>query len=74
MVSRSKFIILILLVQNFVEAGEARVGMTAATIRTCKGSLNQSWGYSDKTLRRSSQYSASTEMECSRKNFSRVLR
>ena len=53
----------ILLVHNFIDAGEAGVeGITAAT-ETCKESLNQSWGCSGKTLRRSSQYSASIEME-----------
>ena len=54
---------LILLVQNFVDAGEAGVEGIAAAIRTYKGSLNRSWGCSGKILLRSSQYSASTEME-----------
>ena len=64
----------ILLVQNFVEARVAGVEMTATVVGTCKGSLNQSLGCSGKTLRCSSQYSASTEMECSSRNFCRVLR
>ena len=64
----------ILLVQNSVEVGEAGAGLTAVTVGTCKESLNQSWGCSGKTLRRSSQYSASTEIECSSKNFGRVSR
>ena len=55
----------ILLVQNFADAEEAGVEGITATIGTYKGSLNQSWGCSGKTLRRSSQYSASTEMEYS---------
>ena len=54
----------ILLVQNSIEVEEAGAGMTATAVGTCKESLNQSWGCSGKTLRRSSQYSASTEMEC----------
>ena len=53
----------ILLVQNSIDAGEAGVEEIASTVGTCKESLNQSWGCSDKILRRSSQYSASTEME-----------
>ena len=53
----------ILLVQNSVDAGEAGVEGIVATARTCKGSLNRSWGCSDKTLQRLSQYSASTKME-----------
>ena len=64
----------ILLVQNFADIGEAGAEMIAVTIGTCKGSLNQSWGCSSKTLRCSSQYSTSTEMECSSGNFSRVSR
>ena len=40
----------ILLVQNSTKAGEAGAGMTAATVGTCKRSLNQSWGCSSKTL------------------------
>ena len=64
----------ILLVQNSVEVGEAGARMTAATVRTCKESLNRSWGCSSKTLRRSSQFSASTKMERSNENFSRVVR
>ena len=64
----------ILLVQNFIEVGVAGVEMTVAAVGTYKESLNRSWGCSDKTLRCSSQYSASTEMECSSGNFSRVLR
>ena len=62
------------LVQNSIEVGEAGAGMTAAAIETCKESLNQSWGCSGKTLRCSSQYSASTEMDCSSRNFGRVSR
>ena len=57
----------ILLVQNFTDAGEAGVEEIASAIETCKRSLNQSWGYSGKTLRCSSQYSASTEIEYSNK-------
>ena len=64
----------ILLVQNPIEVGEAGAGMTAAAVGTYKESLNRSWGCSGKILRCSSQYSASTEMECSSENFSRVLR
>ena len=64
----------ILLVQNFTDVGEGGVEITVATAGTCKGSLNQSWGCSGKTFRRSSQYSASTEMECSNENFNRVSR
>ena len=64
----------ILLVQKFVCAGEAGVEEAAVTVGTCKGSLNRRWGCSGKTLRRSSQFSASTRMECSNGEFSRVLR
>ena len=64
----------ILLVQNFIEVGEAGAGMTAAAVGTCKESLNRSWGCSGKTLRRSSQFSTLTRMECLNRNFSRVLR
>ena len=64
----------ILLVQKSAGVGEAGAGMTAAAIETCKESLNRSWGCSGKTLRRSSQFSASTKMEYSNENFSRVLR
>ena len=53
----------ILLVQNSVNTGEARVEGITAAVGTCKKSLNQSWGCSGKTLRCSIQYSASTEME-----------
>ena len=63
-----------LLVQNSVEARVAGVEMTAAAVGTCKESLNRSWGCSGKILRRSSQYSASTEMECSSENFDKVSR
>ena len=65
---------LILLVQKFACIGEARVEGVAVAVGTCKRSLNQRWGCSDKTLRRSSQFSASTRMECSNRNFSRVSR
>ena len=65
---------LILLVQNSAEVGVVGVEMTTAVVGTCKGSLNRSWGCSGKTLRRSNQYSASIEIECSSGNFSRVLR
>ena len=64
----------ILLVHNSVEVGEAGAGMTASAVGTCKGSLNRSWGCSDKTLRCSCQFSASTKMECLNENFSRVFR
>ena len=47
----------ILLVQNSIEVGKAGAGMIAAATGTCKESLNWSWRCSDKTLRRSSQYS-----------------
>ena len=53
----------ILLVQNFDNIREAGVERIMATVGTYKESLNQSWGYSDKTLQRSSLYSDSTEME-----------
>ena len=53
--------------QNSTEAEVAGVGMTTAAVGTYKESLNESWGCSDKTLRCSSQYSASTEMEHSNK-------
>ena len=59
----------ILLVQNSTDAGEAGIEEIAAAIGTCKKSLNQSWGCSGKTLRRSSQYSASTKM----KHSNRIL-
>ena len=52
-----------MLVQNSTDVGEAGVKGITATVGTCKESLNRSWGCSDKILRRSSQYSASTEME-----------
>ena len=52
-----------LLVQNSTDAGEARVKGITAAVGTCKGSLNPELGCSGKNLRRSSQYSASTEME-----------
>ena len=64
----------ILLVQKSACAGEAGVGEAAVAAGTCKGSLNRRWGCSGKTLRRSSQFSASTRMECSNGEFSRVLR
>ena len=60
----------ILLVQKSACAGEA--GVTVA-VETCKRSLNWRWGCSGKILRCSSQFSASTRMECSNVNFSRVL-
>ena len=44
----------ILLVQNSADVGEAGVERIASTIGTCKESLNQSWGCSGKTSRRSS--------------------
>ena len=52
-----------LLVQNSVDAEEAGVGRITTAVGTCKESLNRSWGCSEKILRCSSQYSASTEME-----------
>ena len=64
----------ILLVQKSTGIGEAGVEGVAVAVGICKESLNQSWGCSDKTLRCSSQFSASTKMECSNRNFSRVLR
>ena len=64
----------ILLVQKSACAGEAGVGEVAVAVGTCKGSLDRRWGCSGKTLRRSSQFSASTRMECSNGEFSRVLR
>ncbi|XP_073103981.1 FLUCTUATING-LIGHT-ACCLIMATION protein 1, chloroplastic isoform X3 [Elaeis guineensis] len=48
---------------NFADVGEAGVEGIASAVGTCKESLNRSWGCSGKILRRSSQYSASTEME-----------
>ena len=57
----------ILLVQNSTDVGEAGVEGITAAVGTYKESLNRSWGYSGKTLRHSSQYSASTEMEHSNK-------
>ena len=53
----------ILLVQKSVGVGEAAVEGVTVAVGTYKESLNQSWRYSDKTLRCSSQYSASTEMK-----------
>ena len=64
----------IMLVQKSAGIGEAGVEGVAVIVGTCKGSLNQSWGCSGKTLRCSSQFSASTRIECSNKNFCRVLR
>ena len=64
----------ILLVQKSACAGEAGVEGVAVAAGTCKGSLNRRWGCSGKTLRRSSQFSAPTRMECSNGEFSRVLR
>ena len=64
----------ILLVQKSACAGEAGVEEAAVAVGTCKGSLNRRWGCSGKTLRCSSQFSASTRMECSNGEFSRVLR
>ena len=52
----------ILLMQNSIDTGEVGVEEIATAVGTCKESLNQSWGCSGKTLRRSSQYSALTEM------------
>ena len=66
--------IYILLVQKSACAGEAGVEEAAVAAGTCKGSLNRRWGCSGKTLRRSSQFSASTRMERSNGEFSRVLR
>ena len=63
----------ILLVQKSACAGEAGVGEAAVAVGTCKGSLNRRWGCSGKTLRRSSQFSSSTRMECSNGEFSRVF-
>ena len=60
----------ILLVQKSAYAGEAGVAVATGT---CKRSLNRRWGCFGKILRHSSQFSASTRMECSNKNFSRVL-
>ena len=53
----------ILLVQISIDAGETGVEGIMTAIGTCKESLNQSLGCSSKTLRRSSQYSVSIEME-----------
>ena len=64
----------ILLVQKSACTGEAGVGEVAVAAGTCKGSLNRRWGCSGNTLRRSSQFSASTKMECSNGEFSRVFR
>ena len=64
----------ILLVQKSIDVGEARVEGVAVVIGTCKESLNRSWGCSGKTLRRSSQFSVSTRMECSNENFCKILR
>ena len=64
----------ILLVQKSACTGEAGVEGVAVAVGTCKRSLNRRWGYSGKTLRHSSQFSASTRMECSNGNFSRVYR
>ena len=64
----------VLLVQKSVCTGEAGVEEAAVAVGTCKGSLNRRWGCSGKTLRRSSQFSASTRMECSNGEFSKVLR
>ena len=64
----------ILLVQKSTCVGEARVEGVAVAIGTCKRSLNRRWGCSGKTLRCSSQFSASTRMERSNGEFSRVLR
>ena len=64
----------ILLVQKSTDVGEAGVDGVTVAAGTCKGSLNRSWGCSGKTLRCSSQFSASTIIECSNKNFSRILR
>ena len=64
----------ILLVQKFARTGEAGVEEVAVAVGTCKGSLNRRWGCSGKTLRRSSQFSTSTRMECSNGEFSRVFR
>ena len=61
------------MVQKSASAGEAGVEGVAVAVGTCKRSLNQSWGFSGKILRRSSQFSASTRMECSNKNFSRIF-
>ena len=66
--------IYILLVQKSAGVGEAGVDGAAFAARTCKESLNRSWGCSGKTLRCSSQYSTSTKMECSNENFSKILR
>ena len=63
----------ILLVQKSSCIGEAGVEDVAVAIGTCKRSLNRRWGCSGKTLRRSNQFSASTRMECSNENFSRVM-
>ena len=67
------YIYIYLLVQKSACAGEAGVEEAAVAAGTCKGSLNRRWGCSGKTLRRSSQFSASTRMECSNGEFSRVL-
>ena len=64
----------IMLVQKFACVGEAGVEGVTVTAGTCKESLNRSWGCFGKTLRRSSQFSASTRMECSNRNFSRAFR
>ena len=64
----------ILLVQKSAGVGEAVVEGVVVAAGTCKESLNQSWGCSSKTLRRSSQFSASTRMECSNENFSKISR
>ena len=63
----------ILLVQKSTCVGEAGVVGVAVAAGTYKRSLNRRWGCSGKTLRCSSQFSASTRMECSNGNFSRVL-
>ena len=74
LIVKSEIKIFRLLVQNSADVGEAGVEEVASAVGTCKRSLNQSWGCSGKTLRCSSQYSVSTEIECSNENFSRVSR
>ena len=64
----------ILLVQKSICVEEAGVERVAVAAGICKGSLNRRWGCSGKTLRCSSQFSASTRMECSNENFNRVSR
>ena len=64
----------ILLVQKSTDIGEAGVEGVAVAAGTYKRSLKRRWGCSGKTLRRSSQFSTSTRMECSNENFSRVSR